>query len=60
MNALAIHGMEELSPLDAADIRGGNPVMAGVAVAGMMLTAFAAGLRFGYEVLGPWLVENVL
>jgi hypothetical protein len=59
MTALAIHGMEELSPSEAAGIRGGN-IAAAVAIAGMMVTAFGAGFRFGYEVVGPWLVENVL
>jgi hypothetical protein len=60
MSALAIRNVEELSPSEAAGIRGGNPVLAAsVAVAGMMVTAFGAGFRFGYDVLGPWLLENV-
>lgn len=61
MNALAIRNVEELSPSDAAGIRGGNPLLAAsVAVAGMMVTAFGAGFRFGYDVIGPWLADQVL
>lgn len=59
MNGLMLHGIEELSPHEAERTTGGTPVlMASVAIAGMMVTAFAAGVKFGYTVLGPWLVEN--
>jgi hypothetical protein len=61
MRALAIHEMEELSQPDAVAVRGGNPAALGaaVAIAGLMVTGFGAGFRFGYDVLGPWLAQNV-
>ncbi|HEX5436757.1 MAG TPA: hypothetical protein VFW98_06340 [Gemmatimonadaceae bacterium] len=56
----AVAGMEELDAAHARRISGGNPVLlaAGVAIAGLMLTAAAAGLKFGYTVLGPWVMDQ--
>jgi hypothetical protein len=60
MSALAMQGMEELSPDGAVRVRGGNHMLAAaVAIGGMMATSFGAGFRWGYDVLGPWLAENV-
>lgn len=54
MNTLATHGLEELDPESARAIDGGNPIALGIAMAG----AAGAGFRWGYNVLGPYLVER--
>jgi hypothetical protein len=54
MNTLAIQGLEELDDSSAGRISGGNPVALGVAYA----AAFAAGIKFGYYVVGPWLEDH--
>jgi hypothetical protein len=55
MNALAAYGVVELDRGDQEVVTGGNPVTLGIAMA----TAFGWGFRWGYNVAGPWLVENV-
>jgi hypothetical protein len=53
MNALTVPGLEELDRASARAIDGGNPVALGVAIAG----AFGAGVRWGYHVLGPYVMS---
>lgn len=54
MNALAAYGVEELDGAARAGIAGGNPVPLGISLA----SAFVWGFRWGYNVAGPWLVDN--
>ena len=54
MNTLSTHGLQELDRARARAIGGGNPVALGVAFAG----AAGAGFRWGYTVLGPYLVKR--
>ena len=54
MNALAEYDVEELDATARAGTTGGNPVPLGISLA----SAFAWGFRWGYNVAGPWLVDN--
>ena len=51
------HGVRELDTTDLDAIRGGNPGAA-VALAGAFVSAFGWGVRFGYTVVGPYLMGH--
>ena len=54
MNAYSAYGVDELDAASLEDTSGGNPVAYGVSLA----SAFAWGFKWGYNVVGPWLVDN--
>ena len=57
MHTDSAHGMRELGTIDLEAIRGGNPGAA-VALGGALASAFGWGVRFGYHVVGPWLMGH--
>ena len=55
MNIILPGGARELEIDDLRGVRGGNPAITlGAAVA----AAFGWGLKFGYTVVGPWLMGH--
>ena len=54
MNAFSAFGVEELDASAREHTVGGNPVAYGASLA----SAFAWGFKWGYNVVGPWLVEH--
>ena len=55
MHALSKHGMRALGSGEVREVRGGNPAISlGIAVA----SAFGWGLRYGYTVVGPWMMGH--
>jgi hypothetical protein len=54
MDTISNYGVEELDAASQAGVTGGNPVALAIA----MGSAFVWGFRWGYNVAGPWLVNN--
>ncbi|MBW3628000.1 MAG: hypothetical protein KY464_01770 [Gemmatimonadetes bacterium] len=54
MNTVLAYHVEELGATDREGITGGNPVTLALALG----SAFVWGVKWGYNVAGPWLVEN--
>jgi hypothetical protein len=48
-------GVASLRMGEAAEVRGGGALDAGVSLAGLMVTAAGLGYKWGYEHLGPFL-----
>jgi hypothetical protein len=54
MKTISTHEVRELEDSELVQVSGGNLVAAGIAVA----SAFGWGLKFGYTVVGPWLMAH--
>ena len=54
MNTIVAYRIEELGAADREGITGGNPVPLALALG----SAFVWGFKWGYNVAGPWLVDN--